>query len=118
MGVSYGAGIMSGLLGVGGGFIKVPAMNLVMGVPIKVAAATSNFMIGVTAVSSLLVYLGRGEMHPAATTPLILGTVVGGISGSRLQGHIGSRPVQLTLAAILGLVAIQMALRAAGVGVG
>jgi uncharacterized membrane protein YfcA len=118
MGVSYGAGIMSGLLGVGGGFIKVPAMNLVMGVPVKVAAATSNFMIGVTAVSSLLVYLGRGEMHPAATTPLIIGTVFGGIFGIRLQGRIGSRAVQMTLAAILGLVAIQMALRAAGVGVG
>ena len=58
--VSYGAGVMSGLLGVGGGFIKVPAMNLVMVVPIKMAAATSSFMIGVTAVSSLLVYLGRG----------------------------------------------------------
>jgi uncharacterized membrane protein YfcA len=109
---------MSGLLGVGGGFIKVPAMNLVMGVPLKVAAATSNFMIGVTAVSSLLVYLGRGEMHPVATTPLIIGTVFGGLSGVRLQGRIGSRGVQLTLAAILGLVAIQMALRAAGVGVG
>jgi uncharacterized protein len=118
MGLSYCAGIMSGLLGVGGGFIKVPTMNLVMGVPLKVAAATSNFMIGVTAVSSLLVYLGRGEMHPAATTPLIIGTVFGSLSGVRLQGRIGSRGVQLTLAAILGLVAIQMALRAAGVGVG
>jgi uncharacterized membrane protein YfcA len=118
MGVSYGAGIMSGLLGVGGGFIKVPAMNLVMGVPIKVAAATSNFMIGVTAVSSLLVYLGRGELHPAAATPLILGTVIGGISGARLHGRIGSRPVQVMLATILGLVAVQMTFRAMGVGVG
>jgi uncharacterized protein len=116
MGLSHGAGIMSGLLGVGGGFMKVPAMNLAMGVPIKVAAATSNFMIGVTAVSSLLVYLGRGEMHPAVTTPLIIGTVLGGIFGIRIQGRMGSRPIQMALAAILGLVAIQMALRAIGVG--
>ncbi|MPZ93105.1 MAG: TSUP family transporter [Actinobacteria bacterium] len=118
MGVSYGAGTVSGLLGVGGGFIKVPAMNLVMGVPIKVAAATSNFMIGVTAVSSLVVYLGRGEVHPAIVTPLVLGTVVGAIAGTHLQARIPSRQVRVALTVILVFVAIQMAVRAAGVGVG
>jgi uncharacterized protein len=118
MGTSYGAGVASGLLGVGGGFIKVPAMNLVMGVPIKVAAATSNFMIGVTAVSSLLVYLGRGEVHPAVTTPLVLGTVAGAIAGTRLQRRIPSHHVRIALAAILVFVAIQMSLRAAEVGLG
>lgn len=118
MGVSYGAGIISGLLGVGGGFIKVPAMNLAMGVPIKVAAATSNFMIGVTAVSSFLVYLGRGEVHPVAITPLVLGTVAGGLLGSRLHNRFGDRPVQVTLAVILVFVALQMTLRALGVGIG
>jgi uncharacterized membrane protein YfcA len=118
MGVSYSAGVASGLLGVGGGFIKVPAMNLVMRVPIKVAAATSNFMIGVTAVSSFLVYLGRGEVHPAASTPLILGTIIGGLLGTRLHERVGDRPVQVTLAVILALVALQMMLRAFGVGLG
>lgn len=118
MSVSYGAGVMSGLLGVGGGFIKVPAMNLVMVVPIKVAAATSSFMIGVTAVSSFLVYLGRGEVHPAVTTPLVLGTVVGSLLGIRLHGRIRDRPLQLTLAGILVFVAVQMSLRAFGVGIG
>jgi uncharacterized protein len=118
MGASYGAGVASGLLGVGGGFIKVPAMNLVMRVPIKVAAATSNFMIGVTAVSSLLVYLGRGEVHAGVATPLVLGTVVGAVVGTRIQGRIPSHHVRIALAAILVFVAIQMGLRAAGVGVG
>jgi uncharacterized membrane protein YfcA len=118
MGASYGAGVASGLLGVGGGFIKVPAMNLIMEVPIKVAAATSNFMIGVTAFSSLLVYLGRGEVHAGVTTPLVLGTVVGAVAGTRIQGRIPSHQVSIALAAILVFVAIQMALRAAGVGVG
>jgi uncharacterized membrane protein YfcA len=118
MGASYGAGIASGLLGVGGGFIKVPTMSIVMGVPIKVAAATSNFMIGVTAVSSLLVYLGRGELHPALTTPLVLGTVAGAIAGSRLQNRIPSRHIRNALALILIFAAIQMSLRAAGVGLG
>ncbi len=61
--VSFLAGVMSGLLGVGGGFLKVPAMTLGMRVPIKVAAATSNFMIGVTAIASLFVYFARGYVH-------------------------------------------------------
>jgi uncharacterized protein len=118
MGVSCGAGIISGVLGVGGGFIKVPTMNLVMGVPIKVAAATSNFMIGVTAVSSFLVYLGRGEVRPSATTPLILGTVVGGLLGTRVHGRIDDRSIHLTLAVILVFGAVQMTLRTFGVGLG
>jgi uncharacterized membrane protein YfcA len=116
--VSYGAGTVSGLLGVGGGFIKVPAMNLAMGVPIKVAAATSNFMIGVTAVSSLLVYLGRGEVHPGIVTPLVLGTALGATAGTRLQARVPARQVGLALAAILVFVAIEMGLRAMGVGLG
>lgn len=118
MGISYGAGIVSGMLGVGGGFIKVPAMNLAMGVPIRVAAATSNFMIGVTAVSSFLVYLGRGEVVLAATTPLVLGTVVGALLGTRFHGRVGERPIQIILATILAVIAIQMALRSVGVGLG
>jgi uncharacterized protein len=118
MGASYGAGVASGLLGVGAGFIKVPAMNIVMGVPIKVAAATSSFMIGITAVSSLLVYLGRGEIHPGVTAPLVLGTVFGAMVGTRLQRRIPSRHVRTALAVILVLAAIQMSLRAAGVGLG
>lgn len=116
LGISYGAGTVSGLLGVGGGFIKVPAMNLVMGVPIKVAAATSNFMIGVTAVSSLLVYLGRGEVHPVVVTPLVLGTALGALIGARLQARIPARQVRRALAGILVFVALQMGARALGVG--
>lgn len=115
---SYAAGVVSGLLGVGGGFILVPAMNLIMGVPLKVAAATSNFMIGVTAVSSLLVYLGQGEIRPVIVTPLILGTVAGAIAATRLQSHIPSHHVRIALVIILLIVAIQMGLRAIGVGVG
>ncbi len=63
--VSFVAGLLSGLLGVGGGFLKVPAMNLGMRVPIKVAAGTSNFMVGVTAVASLFVYFTRGYVLPS-----------------------------------------------------
>ena len=67
------AGVLSGLLGVGGGFLKVPAMNLGMRVPLRVAAATSNFMIGVTAASSLFVYFARGEVQPLLAAPVAIG---------------------------------------------
>jgi uncharacterized membrane protein YfcA len=117
-GVSYGAGITSGLLGIGGGFITVPAMNLIMGVPLRVAAATSNFMIGVTAVASLFVYLTRGEVHPAIVTPLVLGTMVGALAGSTFQSRLPSDRVRRILTIILVFVAVQMSLRALGVSFG
>lgn len=114
--LSWVAGAASGLLGVGGGFIKVPAMNLVMGVPIEVAAATSNLMIGVTALSSLVVYLGNGFVRPAVAAPVALGVVVGALVGSSRRAGVPARAIQLLLAAILFGVAIEMLLKAAGVG--
>jgi uncharacterized protein len=117
-GVSYGAGIMSGLLGIGGGFITVPAMNLIMGVPLRVAAATSNFMVGVTAVAGLFVYLGRGEVHPPIVTPLVLGTIVGALVGSTFSTRLPSDRVRRILTVILVFVAAQMGLRALGVSLG
>ena len=67
LGVSFAAGGVSGLLGIGGGVFKVPALHLLCGVPMKAAAATSNFMIGVTAAASAFLYYGRGEVEPALT---------------------------------------------------
>ncbi len=116
--VSFGAGVVSGMLGVGGGFIKVPAMHLGMRVPIKVAAATSNFMIGVTAIASLFVYLDRGLVLPALATPIALGTVVGSLLGTRLSRSISARALKRLLAAVLLLVAVQMLLKSAGVHLG
>jgi uncharacterized membrane protein YfcA len=116
--VSFGAGVVSGLLGVGGGFIKVPAMHLGMRVPIKVAAATSNFMIGVTAISSLFVYLARGYVHPAIAAPVALGTAAGSLYGTRLAKTISAKTLKYLLAAILVVVGVQMLLRAVGVSHG
>lgn len=116
--ISYAAGLASGLLGVGGGFLKVPAMTLAMDVPIKVAAATSNFMIGVTAISSLFVYFGRGFVHPFVVSPIALGTVAGALAGSRLQGTVSPDWLRRLLAVVLLFVAVQMMFRAAGVSVG
>ena len=111
--VALFAGAVSGLLGVGGGFLKVPAMTLFMKVPIRVAAATSNFMIGVTAVASLFVYFVRGTVHPTLVAPIALGVTAGALFGTHLAKRLSSRTLRWLLAALLVLVAVQMLVRAA-----
>lgn len=116
--VSFVAGVLSGMLGVGGGFMKVPAMTLVMGVPIKVAAATSNFTIGITAVSSLFVYLDRGFVHPLLAAPVALGVVGGALLGTKLAKRFSPKRLRQALCFVLVAIAVQMALKTAGVNVG
>ncbi len=113
--VSFVAGLLSGLLGVGGGFLKVPAMHLGMKVPIKVAAATSNFMIGVTAVASLFVYFTRGYVLPFIAAPIALGVAVGAYVGAKSSQHFSGRALGRILAVVLVFVAVQMALKALGI---
>ncbi len=112
--VSLLAGAVSGLLGVGGGFLKVPAMSLGMRVPIRVAAATSNFMIGVTAVTSLFVYFARGDVYPYLAAPIALGVVSGSLFGTTISGKIPSKGLRWIMAGVLAFVAVQMLLRAFG----
>ena len=113
--VSFVAGLLSGLLGVGGGFLKVPAMHLGMKVPIKVAAATSNFMIGVTAVASLFVYFARGYVVPFVAAPIAIGIAIGAYGGAKSAQRVSARTLGRILAAVLVLVAVQMGLKATGV---
>lgn len=113
--VSLLAGMLSGLLGVGGGFLKVPAMSLGMKVPIKVSAATSNFMIGVTAVASLIVYFARGYLLPFAAAPIALGVAAGAYGGAKSAQRVSARTLGWVLAGVLVLVAVQMGTKAAGV---
>lgn len=110
--VSLVAGNLSGLLGVGGGFIKVPVIHLVCGVPMKAATATSNFMIGVTAVASAFIYFGRGEVRPALTATVILGVLMGSFIGSVISQRLPGRLVQAIFAVFLLPVAWQMFVRA------
>lgn len=112
--VSLFAGLMSGLLGVGGGFLKVPAMNLVMGVPLKAASATSNFMIGVTAVSSLFVYLSNGYLFPQLAAPIVLGVVGGALFGAKVVQKIAPSLMRKIFSAILLLIGLQMLIRSFG----
>ena len=113
-GGSLGAGVLSALLGVGGGIVKVPLMHLVMGVPLKVATATSNLMIGVTAAASAVVYLLRGGIDPYVVGPTAVGVFAGALVGSRLATRIDVRILRLLFVGVLALTAAQMALRALG----
>jgi uncharacterized membrane protein YfcA len=112
---SAAAGMISGLLGVGGGFLKVPAMALGMNVPIKVAAATSNFMIGVTALASLFIYLARGYVSPLIAAPVALGVSAGALLGTRVAARVSGGLLRRILSVIVIVVGIEMLLRAAGI---
>lgn len=113
-GVCYLAGGVSGLLGIGGGPVQVPLMYLGMGVPLKIAAATSNFIMGVTAAAGALLYYGRGDVVVAVTAPLVLGVFLGAQLGSRLARHVSSRVVQALLILVLLGLALLLFAEAAG----
>jgi len=111
-GVSAVAGAMSGLLGLGGGFVKVPAMNQLMRVPMKSAVATSNFMIGVTAAASAFVYYSRNLLDPALASMVVIGVFTGTHIGTRLMMRSRPQRVRLVFAGFLAVLAILMGLRA------
>lgn len=117
MAASFVAGGVSGLLGVGGGFLKVPTMVLAMGVPVRAAVSTSSFMIGVTACAGAAVYFARGLVDPVITVPVVLGVIVGAYLGSKLAVRIRSSVLAVTLAVVLFALSVQMILAAAGINV-
>ena len=106
--VSFIAGNLSGLLGVGGGLIKVPVMNMVSGVPMKAATATSNFMIGVTAVASAFIYFSHGRVNPLFTAAAVLGVLGGSLLGTRLGAKIRSTSIITMFIILLLATAIRM----------
>lgn len=112
---SIGAGVVSALLGIGGGIVKVPVMHLVMGVPLRVATATSNLMIGITASASAMVYLIRGGIDVNAAGPTAVGVFLGATLGSRLGGRVRLHLLRLLFVAVLLFTAFEMARRALGV---
>jgi uncharacterized protein len=111
LGISFLAGNLSGLLGIGGGVFKVPALHLVCGVPIKAAAATSNFMIGVTAAASAWLYYGRGEVRPALTAAAVLGVLAGSAAGTVLNRRVRGEAIRQLFAGLLAAVAVQLLYR-------
>ena len=108
------AGCVSGLLGVGSGVLKVPAMDLAMKLPIKVSTATSNFMIGVTAAASAGVYFARGDINPYIAGPVAAGVMIGATAGSRLLGRLKNNFIRTLFVIVLLIVSIQMLLKGFG----
>ncbi len=102
------AGILSGLLGIGSGVLKVLAMDNFMKVPFKVSTTTSNFMIGVTAVTSAVVYLQRGYIEPGIAFPIMVGVLGGALTGAQLLKRLNVSLLRKIFAIAILLVAINM----------
>lgn len=107
-------GALSGLLGIGGGVVNVPTMNLLMGVPIRVATTTSTYMMGATAVASAVLYFSRGQVDPLLCGPVVLGVVVGARAGARFSTRVSQRVLQLLFVGVALLFAVQMLTRGLG----
>jgi len=108
------AGIASALLGIGGGIIKVPLMHLSMGVPLRVATATSNLMIGITAAASTVIYVIHGGIDPYVAGPTAIGVFLGATAGSRLGHRVDLAHLRILFVAVLAYTAVQMFLRVVG----
>jgi uncharacterized protein len=108
VGISGGAGILSGMLGVGGGVIMVPVMNLLMGVPVKAAVGTSAFMVGITQVAPSFVYYANGKVDPTVVVPAVVGVFLGGQFGAKLTRRLRAQRLSLIFGIVLAYLGIRM----------
>jgi uncharacterized membrane protein YfcA len=102
------AGVLSGLLGIGSGAVKVLAMDKAMKLPFKVSTTTSNFMIGVTAAAGAGIYLSRGYIDPGLAMPVMLGVLAGALIGARVLAGAKVRVLRIVFALVIGSLAIEM----------
>ncbi len=107
----YGAGVLSALLGIGSGVVKVLAMDRLMKFPFKVSSTTSNFMIGVTAAASAGVYLHRGYVQPVIAFPVMLGVLAGALTGARVLPKADPRPLRVLFSIVVLVMAVQMLIK-------
>jgi uncharacterized membrane protein YfcA len=107
-GLMFGAGTLSGLLGIGSGSLKVIAMDQAMQIPFKVSTATSNFMIGVTAAASASLYLSRGYVNPTIAMPVMLGVLAGSMIGARFLTNLPVAVLRRVFAIVVAVIAIEM----------
>lgn len=106
--VMFGAGMLSGLLGIGSGAMKVLAMDQAMRIPFKVSTTTSNFMIGVTAAASAGVYLAKGYINPGLAMPVMLGVLTGSLLGAPRLMSAKTRALRILFAVVVGVLAVEM----------
>ena len=114
LGVMFGAGVVSGMFGIGAGIFKVLALDRYLRLPMKVATATSNFMIGVTAAAGAGVLLAAGYINPLIAAPVAVGTVVGAFSGSRILPSLHNRTVRWIFVPVIVALAVETILRGVG----
>ena len=113
-GINLLVGIASSLLGVGGGIINIPVMNLIMRVPIRAAMATNSFMVGITALAGACVYYYHGYVDPLTVAPIVVGSFIGALIGTQLVQRASSIILRQAFAIVLFILAVLMLLRAAG----
>jgi uncharacterized membrane protein YfcA len=111
----YGAGLISALLGIGSGVLKIPAMDTALKLPIKVSSATSNFMIGVTAAASAGAYFMRGSIVTGLAAPVALGSVVGAVLGARILMRVSNERLRVLFVAVLVVLGVQMLMETLGI---
>jgi uncharacterized membrane protein YfcA len=111
----YGAGLLSGMLGIGSGAFKVLAMDYLMRLPMKVSTATSNFMIGLTAAASAGIYWSRGEIHTLVAAPVAIGVLMGAYLGTAVMARLRNTTVRKLFLPIVVYLAVSMILRALGI---
>jgi uncharacterized membrane protein YfcA len=104
----FGAGVLSGLLGIGSGAMKVLAMDQAMKIPFKASTTTSNFMIGVTAAASAGIYLGRGYIDPGLSMPVVLGVLAGSLLGTRVLVRAETKWLRLVFSLVIVLLGVEM----------
>ena len=102
------AGILSGLLGIGSGALKVIAMDSIMKIPFKVSTSTSNFMIGVTAAASAGIYLSRGYIDPLLSMPVLVGVLIGSLFGAKILLQAQTKSIRVVFAIVITLLALEM----------
>ena len=107
----YVAGVLSGLLGIGSGAVKVLAMDGAMRIPFKVSTTTSNFMIGVTAAASAEIYLHRGYLDPGLAMPVMLGVLLGALLGARILPGAKVRTLRIVFGIAIAAVAVEMSVK-------
>jgi uncharacterized protein len=106
--IMFVAGVLSGLLGIGSGAVKVLAMDKAMKLPFKVSTTTSNFMIGVTAAASAGIYLSRGYIDPGLAMPVMLGVLLGSLAGARVLARANVKVLRYVFSGVIGVLAIEM----------
>jgi len=114
LGVAFGAGLVSGMFGIGGGVFKVLSMEHYLRLPMKVATATSNFMIGVTGAAGAGVLLAAGYVDPLLAAPAALGTTAGALIGSRVFPGLRNQTVRFLFLPVIGALAVEVILRGVG----